>query len=108
MRATAKLKSAKISPIKVREVVGLVKGKSVDDALVILKYSSRKASFILKKIVDSAVANALDKGFDVDKLKVSNVVASDGVKMKRFQPKAMGRAGRILKRTSNIIVTLES
>ncbi len=106
MEVVAKLKSAKVSPIKVREVIGVVKGASVDDALVKLKYSNRKASFVLRKLLESAIANALDKGLDVDKFKVSNITADDGLVMKRFQPRAMGRAGRILKRTSNITITI--
>ncbi len=106
MEVVARLKSAKISPIKMREVIGVVKGKNVNDALVILKNSNRKASFILMKLFESAIANALEKGFDVDSFKVINVTADDGLKMKRYQPRAMGRAGRIIKRTSNVVVTI--
>lgn len=106
MEVVSRLKSAKISPIKVREVVDVVKGKNVNDALILLKNSNRKASFILKKMFESAVANALEKGYDVDSFRVVNVTANDGIKMKRYQPRAMGRAGRIIKRTSNIVVTI--
>ncbi|AEA34328.1 50S ribosomal protein L22 [Hippea maritima] len=106
MEARAFLRSAKISPIKVREVISLVKGKSVDEALVLLKYSNRKASFILKKLLESAVANALEQGMDVDSFKVKNVTADDGIRMKRYRARAMGRAGRIIKRTSNITVII--
>ncbi|WP_025270576.1 50S ribosomal protein L22 [Hippea sp. KM1] len=106
MEARAFLRSAKISPIKVREVIGLVKGKSVDEALVLLKYSNRKAAFILKKLLESAVANALEQGMDVDSFKVKNITADDGIRMKRYRARAMGRAGRIIKRTSNITVII--
>ncbi len=106
MEVVARLKSAKISPIKVREVIGIVKGKNINDALVILKNSNRKSSFVLRKLFESAVANALEKGYDVDSFRVVNVTADDGLKMKRYQPRAMGRAGRIIKRTSNIAVTI--
>ncbi len=106
MEVVAKLKSAKISPIKVREVIGVAKGRNVNEALVLLKNSNRKAAFILKKLLESAVANALEKGFDVDSFNVKNITADDGLKMKRYQPRAMGRAGRIIKRTSNIIITI--
>ncbi len=106
MEVVAKLRSAKISPIKVREVIGLVKGKNVNDAIVLLKNSNRKASFILKKLIESAIANALDQGLDVDSFRVINVTADDGIRMKRYRPRAMGRAGRIIKRTSNIVVRI--
>ncbi len=106
MEARAFLKSAKISPIKVRAIVDLVKGKSVDEALVILKYSNRKAAFTLRKLLESAVANALEQGMDVDGFRVLNIVADDGIKLKRYRARAMGRAGRIIKRTSNITVII--
>ncbi len=106
MEARAYLRSAKISPIKVRAVIGLIKGKSVDEALVLLKYSKRKAAFILKKLLESAVANALEQGMDVDGFRVINVTADDGIRMKRYRARAMGRAGRIIKRTSNITVII--
>ncbi|WP_022670812.1 50S ribosomal protein L22 [Hippea alviniae] len=106
MEARAFLRSAKISPIKVREVIGLIKGKSVDEALVLLKYSKRKAAFILKKLLESAVANALEQGMDIDGFRVINVTADDGIRMKRYRARAMGRAGRIIKRTSNITVII--
>ena len=106
MEARAFLKSAKISPIKVRAIVDLVKGKSVDEALVLLKYSNRKAAFTLRKLLESAVANALEQGMDVDGFRVLNIVADDGIKLKRYRARAMGRAGRIIKRTSNITVII--
>ncbi|WP_035589673.1 50S ribosomal protein L22 [Hippea jasoniae] len=106
MEARAFLRSAKISPIKVRAVIGLIKGKSVDEALVLLKYSKRKAAFILKKLIESAVANALEQGMDIDGFRVINVIANDGIRMKRYRARAMGRAGRIIKRTSNITVII--
>ncbi len=107
MEVVAKLRRARISPTKVREVIGLIKGKPVEEASVILGYSNRKAAFILRKLLDSAVANALDRGFDVDKMRVFSVTADDGIRLKRFRTKAMGRAGRILKRTSNITIVLK-
>ncbi len=106
MEVVAKLRSARISPIKVREVIGIVKGKNVNEAIVILKNSNRKASFILRKLIESAIANALEQGYDVDSFRVVNITADDGMRMKRYQPRAMGRAGRIIKRTSNIVVTI--
>ncbi len=106
MEARAFLRSAKISPIKVRAIIDLIKGKSVDEALVLLKYSNRKAAFILRKLLESAVANALDQGMDVDGFRVLNVTADDGIRLKRYRARAMGRAGRIIKRTSNITVII--
>ena len=106
MEARAFLRSAKISPIKVRAIIDLIKGKSVDEALVLLKYSNRKAAFILRKLLESAVANALDQGMDVDGFRVLNVTADDGIRLKRYRARAMGRAGKIIKRTSNITVII--
>ncbi len=106
MEARAFLRSAKISPIKVRAIIDLIKGRSVDEALVLLKYSNRKAAFILRKLLESAVANALDQGMDVDGFRVLNVTADDGIRLKRYRARAMGRAGRIIKRTSNITVII--
>jgi len=106
MEARAFLRSAKISPIKVRAIIDLIKGKSVDEALILLKYSNRKAAFILRKLLESAVANALDQGMDVDGFRVLNVTADDGIRLKRYRARAMGRAGRIIKRTSNITVII--
>jgi large subunit ribosomal protein L22 len=106
MEARAYLKGARISPKKAREVITFIKGKSVEKALVMLKFSPRKASFIIRKLLQSALSNAENTGIDIDKLYISKIVADDGFKMKRFKPRARGRAGRIVKRASNLEIEL--
>ena len=106
MEVRAYLKGARISPRKVREVISFIKGQSVERALIMLKFSPRKASFILRKLLQSALSNAENVGIDVDKLYISKVVADDGLKMKRFRPRARGRAGKIVKRASNLEIKL--
>ncbi len=100
------LKGARISPKKVRPVIKHVKGKDVEQALALLKFMPRKAASILYKMVSDSVANAENQGIDIDRLVVTNITADDGKRIKRMRPRAMGRAFRILKRLSNIKVTL--
>ena len=97
----------RISPRKVRVVGDLIKKRNINDALGILTYMPQKASFILKKLLDSAIANARQKKYvDVDNLYVKNVIVDGGPMMKRFLPRAMGRATKIRKRTSHITLVL--
>lgn len=102
-------KFIKVSPFKARLVADLIRGKKVNEALAILKYSPKKASRIFEKLINSAMANAENnhKIDDVEKLFVSTVFVDHGPTMKRFMPRAMGRATRILKRTSHITVKLQ-
>ncbi len=105
MQVNAKLRFARISPQKCRLVADQVRGKSVAEALQILEFSPKKASGIMKKVLESAVANAENnEGADVDELKIDRVYVDEGPIMKRFQPRARGRADQILKRTSHITV----
>lgn len=98
----------RISPRKVRIVGDLIKKKNVNDAMGILTYMPQKASFILKKLLDSAIANARQKKYvDVDNLYVKNVMVDGGPMMKRFLPRAMGRATKIRKRISHITMILD-
>lgn len=106
--AVAKLRYARISPRKVRLVTDLIRGKKVSDALNILTFSRKKSAKVLFDLVKSAVANAEStKNMDVDNLFVSSVFVDGGPTMKRFLPRAMGRATAILKRTSHITVVLK-
>ncbi len=105
MEVAAKLKGARISAQKARLVADQVRGKGVEDALDLLTYSNKKAAQIIKKVLDSAIANAENnEGADVDELKVSTIFVDEGMTMKRLRPRAKGRADRILKRTCHITV----
>jgi len=98
----------RISPRKVRLIGDLIKKRNINDAMGILTYMPQKASLILKKLLDSAIANARQKKYvDVDNLYVKNVTVDGGPMMKRFLPRAMGRATKIRKRTSHITMILD-
>lgn len=95
----------RISPQKVRKIAGAVKGKPVESGLNVLKFMPQKAAGMLEKIVRSAVANADHNAeLDVDALVIKNIIVNEGPMLKRFRPRARGRATRILKRTSHITV----
>ena len=105
MEVAARLKGARISAQKARLVADQVRGKPVEEALSLLEFSNKKAAHIVKKVLDSAIANAENnEGADVDELKVSTVFVDEGMTMKRLRPRAKGRADRILKRTCHITV----
>ena len=105
MEVVAKLTGAQLSPQKARLVADQIRGKSVEDALDILTYSNKKAAVIIKKILNSAIANAEhNDGAEVDELTVSTIFVDAGLKMKRIRPRAKGRADRILKRSCHITV----
>jgi large subunit ribosomal protein L22 len=105
MEVAAKLKGASISAQKVRLVADQVRGMAVEDALTLLEFSPKKAAHIVKKILDSAIANAENnEGADVDELKISSIFVDEGMTMKRLRPRAKGRADRILKRSCHITV----
>ena len=107
MEVKAVSKYVRISPRKVRILVGAIKGKPVETALEILKFMPQKAAGIVDKIVRSAVANADQQlDIDVDSLVIRNVIADQGPTLKRFRARARGRGTRILKRTSHITVIL--
>ena len=105
MEVAAKLRGATISPQKVRLVADQIRGKGVEEALDILMFSPKKAAHLMKKVLESAIANAENnEGADVDELKVSAVFVDEGPTLKRIRPRAKGRADRILKRNSHITV----
>ena len=105
MEVVAKLKGARMSAQKARLVADQVRGKSVESALEILQYSTKKGADIIKKVLESAIANAEhNDGADVDELKVSTIFVDEGMTMKRIKPRAKGRSDRILKRSCHITV----
>ncbi len=107
METQAKLRFSRISPQKARLVADQIRGLPVDDALRTLEFSPRKAAGIVRKVLESAVANAEhNDGADIDELSVARICVDEGPTMKRIQPRAKGRANRILKRTSHITVAV--
>ena len=107
METVAKLRNAKISAQKVRLVVDQIRGMQVEAAVDLLRFSNKKAAHIVGKVLNSAIANAEhNEGADIDELKVSTAFVDEGPTYKRIQPRAKGRANRILKRTSHISVAV--
>ena len=107
MQVSATLKHARISPQKCRLVADQVRGLPVEKELDILVFSPRKAAVIVRKVLESAIANAEhNEGADIDELKVDSIFVNEGRTMKRFRARAKGRGTRILKRNSHITVTV--
>lgn len=105
METLATHRHARSSAQKVRLVADMIRGKKVSQALEILTYTNKKASGLVKKVLQSAIANAeQNDGADIDDLKVAKIFVDEGPTMKRIMPRAKGRADRILKRTSHITV----
>jgi large subunit ribosomal protein L22 len=105
MEISAKLKNAPLSAQKARLVADQIRGMPVEKALNTLKFSTKKAAVIMKKILDSAIANAEhNESSDIDELKVSTVFVDEGVTLKRFRARAKGSANQILKRTCHITI----
>ena len=106
---TAKSKYIRQSPYKLRLVLNLIRGLPVSEALDILKFTKRKASDEITKVIESAMANAENNfGLNTNDLYISKAIADEGPTLKRFRPRARGRAGRINKRTSHLIIELAS
>ena len=107
MQVQAKLRGARLSAQKARLVADQVRGRQVEDALNLLTYSSKKGADVIRKLLDSAIANAEhNEGADVDELKISEIYVDEGMTMKRIMPRAKGRADRILKRSCHISITV--
>ncbi|MCK5355178.1 MAG: 50S ribosomal protein L22 [Methyloprofundus sp.] len=105
MEITAKLSNAPLSAQKARLVGDQIRGLPVEKALDVLKFSSKKAAMIIKKILESAIANAEhNESADIDELKVSTVYVNEGATLKRVRPRAKGRANHILKRSCHITI----
>ncbi len=109
METTARLNKVRISPQKARLVADQIRDLPVDEALDILTFSPKKAARLIKKVVNSAIANAEhNDGADVDGLKIKRVFVDEGGMFKRFRARAKGRVNHVLKRTSHITVTVAS
>ncbi|MBI5602021.1 MAG: 50S ribosomal protein L22 [Deltaproteobacteria bacterium] len=106
METKAQAKYIRIAPRKVQVIIPTIKGKKVEEAISILQFMPKKSARILQKVLHSAVANAEQNKVDIDTLVVKTVLVDSGPTLKRFMPRAMGRATPILKRTSHITVFL--
>jgi len=112
MEAFARVRHIRVTPMKARRVVNLIRGKQASEAMAILKFAPQQASDPIFKLVQSAVANAkviADKqnlSIDEDDLFVSRAFVDEGTTLKRFMPRAQGRAFKILKRTSHITIVV--
>ena len=107
MQTSAKHRHAKISSQKARLVADQVRGMPVEKALTLLSFSNKKAAEMLRKVLESAIANAEhNDGADIDELKVAAISVDQGPSMKRMRARAKGRGNRIVKRTSHITVTV--
>ncbi len=107
MEVLAKHRYARISPQKARLVADQIRGLPVEAALNALTFGKTKSAGLMKKVLESAIANAEhNEGADIDELRVSKVMVDEGPVMKRIQPRAKGRANRIIKRTSHITVAV--
>ncbi len=105
MNVAARLRYARVSPQKCRLVADMVRGKPVGDALQTLSFTPKKAARIVKKVLESAIANAEhNHGADIDELKVATVMVDEAPSFKRYQARARGRGARIIKRNSHITV----
>ena len=103
----AVLRGVRLSVDKGRLVADLIRGKKVDHALNVLQFTQKKAAVIIKKVLESAIANAEhNDGADIDELKVKTIMVDEGPTLKRFMARAKGRGTRILKRTSHITVVV--
>ena len=108
MATVAKLRNARMAAQKVRLVADQIRGQRVEKAINILTFSNKKAAALIKKVLNSAIANAEhNDGADVDELKVKTIMVDEGPIMKRWMPRARGRANQIFKRTSHVTVIVE-
>lgn len=107
MQATAHARHVRLAPRKVQLVLDLIRGKQVGEAIAILRHTPKSSSPVLEKLLNSAIANAENNhSLDPNKLYISQAYANQGPTMKRFRPRAMGRASSIHKRTSHITIVV--
>lgn len=107
MQTSANLRMARISPQKARLVADQIRGMPVEKALNTLQFSTKRAAGVIRKVLESAIANAEhNDGADVDELRVRTITVDEGPTMKRIRARAKGRANRILKRTSHIHISV--
>lgn len=108
MAAKAKLRYCRMAPRKLRVVADMIRGRPVEDAVNLLTYTRRAAAPVLRKLILSAVANAENQGeLNTDELVVSRIMVDEGPTLKRWKPRAQGRAFRIDKKTSHVTVALD-
>jgi large subunit ribosomal protein L22 len=107
MEVKAKLRFTRIAPRKARLVADMIRGKRSEEALNLLMFTPKAAARLIIKLLKSAIANADQKKVDVDRLFVKAITVDQGPTMKRFMPRAMGRATSIRKRTSHITIVLD-
>lgn len=109
MEVSAKLKNAHLSAQKGRLIADQIRGLPVASALQALNFSTKKAAQVIKKVLESAIANAEhNEGADIDELKIATIYVDEGRTAKRMRPRAKGRGNRILKRSSHITVTVSN
>ena len=107
METSAVLRGVRLSPQKGRLVADLIRGMPVDRALDVLKFSPKRGAKIIKKVLESAIANAEhNDGADIDELKITRIFVEKGPVLKRFRPRAKGRGVQILKPTSNVFLSV--
>ena len=107
MNTTARLRGVRLSAQKGRLVADLIRGKPVEQALNILRFAPKKGAVIIRKVLESAIANAEhNDGADIDELKITHIVVERGTFLRRFRAQSKGRGTRIMKPTCNVIVTV--
>lgn len=107
METYAKHRFARVSPQKCRLVADQIRGLPVENALTLLQFSNKKSAVLIRKVLESAIANAEhNEGADIDELKVSQIFVDQGPTLKRMRARAKGRGNRIIKRTSHITVAV--
>ena len=107
METRAYLKGTRLSPQKAGLVADVIRGKNVDEALSFLEFSKKKASMVIRKLLESAIANAENNNnADIDKLLIKSIIVNQGMRLKRIKPRARGRADRITKPTCHIEIIL--
>ncbi|MFH1360268.1 MAG: 50S ribosomal protein L22 [Candidatus Omnitrophota bacterium] len=108
MIAKAKVKFVHVSPVKVRQVIDLIRGRDVESSLMILAHTQKKSTVMIQKVLNAAISNAKKKGLMENQLVISKIVADKGPMWKRFKAAAFGRASRILKRTTHLTIELDA
>ncbi|VFP87633.1 50S ribosomal protein L22 [Candidatus Erwinia haradaeae] len=107
MEIIAQQRHARSSAQKIRLIADIIRGKKVSKALDLLTYTNKKAAILVKKVLESAIANAEhNEGADIDNLIITKIFINEGPSMKRIMPRAKGRADRVLKRTSHITLAV--
>jgi large subunit ribosomal protein L22 len=107
MIAYAKARFMRVSPVKVRQVIDLIRGKDVHTSLAILTNVSKGSTGMINKVLVSAISNAKQKGLSEDQLFISKILAEQGASWRRYRPAAFGRATPILKRTTHLTIELD-